>query len=253
MRAVLTYHSIDDSGSPISMPAAALERQLRWLASGRVKVVSLGDLIRLPTDADAAAVTFDDGFENFSTRAAPLLIALALPATVFVVTGRVGSTNAWAGHPTSGIPTLPLLGWPTIERLFKSGIAIGAHSRTHRDLTRLDPAELDDEIFGSADDCRSKLGVAPDAFAYPFGRVNREAAERVSAGFACGCTTELRALRGADAAAMLPRLDMYYFQRSERLEAWGTPTFDRHLAVRRQARRARALLDGGLWKGKRTG
>ena len=249
MKAVLTYHSIDDSGSPISVHPSAFTRHVRWLASGQVKVTSLEDLLRLPPGSDAVAVTFDDGFENFSTRAAPLLIAHGLPATLFVVTDRAGTTNAWDQHPPPGIPILPLLGWAALERLAASGIGIGAHSRTHRDLTRLDGAALDDEIYGSADQCRSRLGFAPTAFAYPYGRISHAAAVRVSSAFACGCTTELRTLDLPYDAALLPRLDMYYFHQPQRLESWGTEAFARYVRLRRQARRAHALLTRDGLKG----
>ena len=40
MRAILTYHSIDDSGSPISIAPADFRRHLDWLTSGRVPVRS---------------------------------------------------------------------------------------------------------------------------------------------------------------------------------------------------------------------
>jgi peptidoglycan/xylan/chitin deacetylase (PgdA/CDA1 family) len=254
MRAVLTYHSIDDSGSPISVDPAAFARHVRWLASGQVKVASLGDLLRLPPESNAVAVTFDDGFENFSTCAAPLLIEHALPVTLFVVTDRAGATNAWDGRSAPGIPTLPLLGWAALERLAASGIGIGAHSRTHRDLTRLDGAALDDEIFGSAEVCRSRLGVAPDAFAYPYGRISHAAAARVSSAFTCGCTTELRTLDSAHDAALLPRLDMYYFQRPHRLESWGTRAFARYVRIRRRARSVHALLSrDGMRAGMKAG
>ena len=40
MRAILTYHSIDESGSPISVDPDAFRRHVRWLASGRVRVTT---------------------------------------------------------------------------------------------------------------------------------------------------------------------------------------------------------------------
>ena len=48
MRAILTYHSIDDSGSPISVSPAAFRRQLEWLVAERVRVVPLSELSHLP-------------------------------------------------------------------------------------------------------------------------------------------------------------------------------------------------------------
>jgi peptidoglycan/xylan/chitin deacetylase (PgdA/CDA1 family) len=242
MRAVLTYHSIDDSRSAISVSPDAFERHVRWLASGRVRVVPLDELAARPPDEDAVALTFDDAFENFGTRAAPRLAAHGLPVTLFVVTGCVGGTNDWHGRPAPGIPTLPLLDWPALERLAAAGTSLGAHSRTHPDLTRLDAASLDDEIFGSAESLRTRLGHAPRAFAYPYGRFNATVAARVSSCFAWACTTDLRPFEREEDPAQLPRLDMYYFQAPGQLEAWNSPSFRGRLGVRRGLRRLRSAL-----------
>ena len=56
MRAILTYHSIDESGSPISVAPAAFRRHVEWLASGRVRVVSLEEIVRLNDAVDAVAL-----------------------------------------------------------------------------------------------------------------------------------------------------------------------------------------------------
>jgi peptidoglycan/xylan/chitin deacetylase (PgdA/CDA1 family) len=109
MRAILTYHSIDPSGSPISVPLAAFERHLRWLASGAVRVLSLEALLEAPAEHDAVALTFDDGFRSFGELAAPRLEAAGLPATVFVVSGHVGRTNAWGGVVSPGITDVQLI------------------------------------------------------------------------------------------------------------------------------------------------
>jgi hypothetical protein len=39
-KAILTYHSIDESGSPISMPAASFEAHRQWFETRRVAVLS---------------------------------------------------------------------------------------------------------------------------------------------------------------------------------------------------------------------
>jgi peptidoglycan/xylan/chitin deacetylase (PgdA/CDA1 family) len=226
MRAVLTYHSIDDSGSPISVDPDAFERHIRWLVSGNVQVTTLADLAAYPADAHAVALTFDDAFENFATHAAPLLAVYGLPATVFVVTDHVGKTNAWNGRTASGIPTLPLLKWAALERLVAAGITLGAHTRTHRRLTHLDAAAIEDEIAGSADCLRRRFGVAPQAFAYPYGAVTQAASDGIS-----------------ERPALIPRLDMYYYRAAGRLEAWQTASFKRHLMVTQQRRHLRSLLN----------
>ena len=142
MRAILTYHSIDNSGSPVSVTPAAFRQHIEWLASGSTRVLSLGDIVHGSQSDDAVALTFDDGFENFSTEAWPLLRAHRFPATLFVVTGQVGRTNAWQGREEPGIPTLPLLGWAALERLAGDG----CHSR-------------DDRLF-SLDSAKKALGTA---------------------------------------------------------------------------------------------
>jgi peptidoglycan/xylan/chitin deacetylase (PgdA/CDA1 family) len=242
MRAVLTYHSIDESGSPISVPRDVFERHVKWLASGRVRVVPLGEVTRLSQDTDAVALTFDDAFANFATCAAPLLSTHALPATVFVVTAEVGRTNAWSGRAEVGIPTLPLMDWAALERLAAAGISLGSHTRTHSDLTDLGSAAIDEEVAGSAECLYQRLGVRPSAFAYPYGRVSRLATQRVAALFSWGCTTDHRPFSGDEQPPVLPRLDMYYYQAPGRLEAWGTVAFRYHLASIRQRRRLRSML-----------
>lgn len=249
MRAVLTYHSIDDSGSPISVHPQTFARHMAWLASGRVRVTTVDELARLPDDVDAVALTFDDAFENFGTQAAPLLRAHGLPVTLFVVTDRAGGTNRWHGRVDDGIPVLPLLDWPALERLAASGVSLGAHTRTHPDLTALGPAALHDEIDGSADVLHSRTGTRPTAFAYPYGRLTPDVARCASARFTWACTTEFSPLHAGTDAAMLPRLDMYYFRRAGALEAWGTARFDRQLAIVRQRRRWRRLLTNA-WTGR---
>src|SRR5262245_46283197 len=117
MRAILTYHSIDDSGSPISVRPDAFERHVEWLASGLVRVTTMERLLEVPASEHAVAITFDDGFENFRDVAAPRLLAHGFPVTLFVVSGRIGRTNSWGGCREPGIPELPLLDWPALRRL----------------------------------------------------------------------------------------------------------------------------------------
>ena len=243
MRAVLTYHSIDDSGSPISVSPDAFGRHVRWLVSGKVQVTTLAGLAACPADAQAVALTFDDAFANFATHAAPLLTVHGLPATVFVVTDHVGRTNAWNGRTAAGTPTLPLLEWTELERLVTAGITLGAHTRTHRPLTHLDAAAIEDEIAGSAECLRRRFGVAPQAFAYPYGAVTQTASDKVSATFSWGVTTEHRPFGVSERPALIPRLDMYYYRAPGRLEAWQTPSFKRHLMATQQRRHLRSLLN----------
>jgi peptidoglycan/xylan/chitin deacetylase (PgdA/CDA1 family) len=242
VRAILTYHSLDDSGSPISVSPETFRAHVRFLASGRVRVVSLGDLLALPDDQEAVALTFDDGYLSFASLALPLLEAHGLPATVFVVSDHVGRTNAWGGAPQAGIPTLPLMDWETLGRARERGVTIGAHTRRHPDLTAVAPDEQLDEIAGGAAAVEAALGDAPDAFAYPYGRSDGRVAALVRDRFAHACTTELRVLSGREDPARLPRLDAWYFSAPGQLERWGTGAFRRHLWLRASGRSVKQLV-----------
>jgi len=232
------YHSLDSSGSPISLDPGVFRQHVKFLAAGRIKVVPLERLPELPGDEDAVALTFDDGFRNFATEAVPPLHDAGLPVTLFVVSDHQGS-NDWGGHPAPGIPTLPLLDWEALGRLAELGVTLGGHTRHHPRLSRLDPAGLEEEIGGCARRIREQTGQATRTFAYPYGDFSPESVAVTARHFGMACTTELRLMGPEERMYLLPRLDMYYYSEPGTLEAWGTPRFRRRLAWRATARRVR--------------
>jgi peptidoglycan/xylan/chitin deacetylase (PgdA/CDA1 family) len=252
MRAILTYHSIDSSGSPISVAPDAFARHVVWLASGRVSVEPLAAIVQggdcAADGRDRVALTFDDAFENFGAVAWPQLRASGLPATVFVVSEHVGGTNRWDGVPAPGIPELPLLSWDALGACAAAGADIGAHSRTHPHLPDLPAAARQDELAGCRDDITARLGITPESFAYPYGDCDAAVARDTAAVFARACTTEYRQVGGSDSVHQLPRLDMFYFQAPGSLDDWGRPAFLRRIAMRRAARALRQW-----WRGRRNG
>lgn len=244
MRAILTYHSIDESGSPISVGREVFRAHVRWLASGAVRVLPIADLVARGDDGDAVALTFDDGFQNFADEAAPLLADAGLPATVFVVPEHVGGENDWGGRHAPGIPALPLMDWSTLGTVAAQRVALGAHTRRHRDLTQVRGASLEDEVAGCVERMAAELGCRPTSFAYPYGAVDAAAATVVRDVYTHACTTELRPLRHDDDRAHLPRLDMFYFREPGQLEGWGSAAFRSRLWLRAQGRRVKRLVQG---------
>jgi peptidoglycan/xylan/chitin deacetylase (PgdA/CDA1 family) len=244
MRAILTYHSIDPSGSPISIAPEVFDRHVEWLAGGRVRVEPLAQLAATPAPASdgrpRVALTFDDGFETFGTYAWPRLRDRGLPATVFVVSGHVGRTNAWGGRPSPGIPELPLLTWRGLAAVASEGAAIGAHSRSHPHLPDLEPAALDEELAGGQQDLADRLGGRPAHVCYPYGDVSEAVVAAAARYYALGCTTEYRVVGDGAPVLRLPRLDMGYFQHPGAFDDWGQPSFLRRIATRRAARAVRA-------------
>ena len=249
MRAVLTYHSLDDSGSVISISPAQFRRHLEWLARSRVRVCTLEQLVqesssstRSTSDGHSVALTFDDGFANFASVAWPLLREHGFPSTLFVVPRRVGRDNRWTSIPDAGIPILPLLDWDALGGLVGDGVAIGAHTRTHPHLPQLGEAQMEDEIVGSADDIAAHTGARPVSFAYPYGAVNATAGRIAARAFRVACTTEFRTLNARTVSSLVPRLDSYYFREPGQLRDWDSLMFRTRLRLRGGLRRVRQLL-----------
>ena len=203
---VLMYHAFGGPGEPASrfiLPAAAFERQLRWLRRRR-PLLDLGTLAehrrehRLPP-ANAVAITIDDGYADFGS-VAPMLRREGIPATVFVVTGKAGAANDW--DRDGELIGRPLLSWDELGELTRDGVSIGAHTRRHPQLTLLSREDAREEIAGSRADLESRLGARPDTFSYPHGRVNDTVAVLVAeAGFPLACGIE----RGRNGPATPPQ------------------------------------------------
>ena len=93
---ILSFHRVNDDADPFfpSLPTEVFERQMAFLARAYV-VLSVEELVermrRRALPRNALAITFDDGYRDNLTHAAPILARHGLPATVFVVTGAIGT------------------------------------------------------------------------------------------------------------------------------------------------------------------
>jgi peptidoglycan/xylan/chitin deacetylase (PgdA/CDA1 family) len=96
---VLMYHSVaaQEQAKWVDpdnhVPPEAFEAQMRFLAAKR-NVISLTRLIRMMQQGQSAepgsvVITFDDGYLDNLTVAAPILAKHELPATVFLATGQI--------------------------------------------------------------------------------------------------------------------------------------------------------------------
>ena len=246
MRGILTWHSIDRSGSPISVSPAQWRGQVQWLVRSGVRVRTIPDLLADPTSEPAVALTFDDGFANFATEALPLLEEHGFPATVFVVSGHAGADNRWSGRSDSSVPRLPLLSWDELGRLPSPLVTIGAHTRTHPHLNRLtDTAQLEDELAGCAVEMERMLGARPTIVAYPYGGLSPAVIRLAAQHFRWGCTTDLRSLAQEEHPALLPRIDVYYLREPAKFGLWGSARLRSWLWLRRGGRRLRAVTGQG--------
>src|SRR5207249_2827111 len=122
MRAVLTFHSIDDLPGPLSFSPVSLDALLDALAEAKLPVLSLDELLR-DKDVHGVALTFDDGISTVFTSAMPILSKRNVPAHVFVITRWVGGDNRWPGQPANATP-FKLMDWDQLEMLQAAGFSI---------------------------------------------------------------------------------------------------------------------------------
>jgi len=242
---ILTYHSIDTSGSVISTEPGTFADQMSCLVDGGFRGISLKEALDHRQQfgdwpSQSVVLTFDDGFANFYDNAHPVLERYRFSATVFLVTGHMGGRNNWE-LPPQGLGTLPILSWHQAEELSKVGIELGSHTRTHRDLRRCSSQEAKLEISGSRADIEAHLGVKPESMAYPYGGVNHLVQHLVTKDFRAACTTELRRTL-SDPLNLLPRIDTYYLKSLRRMVSLLDGRLDPYLTVRRCGRLARRMF-----------
>jgi peptidoglycan/xylan/chitin deacetylase (PgdA/CDA1 family) len=253
---VVTYHSIDSSGSVLSTSADLLERQWRaWREQGH-RFLSLQEFTdRLDTGGiknrgAEILLTFDDGLESVYEAAFPLIQALDLPAAVFLVADHIGGSNDWP-HPLSDTPRWKIMSWDQARRMHAAGVEFGCHSSTHPDLCTLDEVSLRREIDGARKKIEDQLGNPIRTFAYPYGRSNDRVRALISQTYALAFGTRLDSVGDQPDRLDLPRLDAYYLRPSAIHRRLGSPLAAAYFALRRAGRcvrlrkSSRAQLTGG--------
>jgi len=195
--AVFMYHHVSAHpgggayGAALTVTPQEFDDQLRLLRDRGCAVVGVEKLVADVGEHAArgceVALTFDDGYDDAATQAAPLLRRYGDVGTFFVTTGFLGKS----GHLTVG----------EVSSLARSGMDIEAHTVTHPDLTLLPASEIDREVRGSRATLQSITGERIGAFAYPSGRFNAAVERAVNgAGFDVAFATNAGDLTSAGLA-----------------------------------------------------
>jgi peptidoglycan/xylan/chitin deacetylase (PgdA/CDA1 family) len=242
---ILTYHSLDESGSVISVAPDVFRAHIRGLRARGLRGVGVGEVVDAweagRTLPHTVAIAFDDGFRSVLDIAAPVLHEVGFRATVFAVAGHLGGRNDW---PTQarGVPILPLLSARDLYTLAADGFEIGAHGVTHVPLDRLSPGEVESETAGAKQILEDVAGTQVRVFAYPEGRADASVRHAVAARYRAACSTELRGAGPRDDRHWLPRLDMYYFRGGLPRRLLGTSWGAAYVRLRRLGRAVRSLV-----------
>lgn len=217
---ILMYHAVTDEPEPgvrgyyrLNTPPALFRRHLQILKDESFAIVDLRTAVdhlaarsassHLFPSQRFAVITFDDGFRDFYTHAAPTLADFGFPATNFIIAGSVG--KEFKGRQC--------MSWSELRELASAGLSFGSHTVTHPKLWELDAAALERELVDSRRAIEQELDEPVDTFAHPFAfpRTNVDYVRRfrdalAGAGYRLGVTTSLGCAAPADDELTLKRL-----------------------------------------------
>ncbi len=173
---ILMYHRIHDGvEKELSVKEADFRWQMDYLRRKGYRVISLDEALALPAPVPGAkekyaVLTFDDGYEDFLTKAYPLLRQYRYPSIVYIVPGYIDTGKVFWWDRDIGRSSL--LSWEQIGELSAGGLVqFGSHTMTHPDLDGLQEKEIQREMQESKESIQGKLQKEVRHFAYPRGIV----------------------------------------------------------------------------------
>lgn len=243
---VLTYHSIDDSGSVISTSPAVFRQQMRAISDHGFRTLTLGELSQSlrklrPISPDSIVLTFDDGFANSYTEAFSVLQEHELTATVFLVADHCGGYNDWQGNPPS-LPRSKLLSWKQIREMNAAGIEFGSHTLSHPDLSLVSIDKAKAEIEDSKKIIEDATGSVVESFAYPFGSITDTVKQLVRQVYGSACSTHMGKVTSNSDPYALERVDTFYLSNPRAFRMLPTRAMDGYLAFRELLRSVKATV-----------
>lgn len=162
---ILLYHRIGISpiNSQYYVPPEKFEAQMKLLHDWEYTIIPIELLVKAIQEGAElpprpVIITFDDGDITVYTTAFPIMKTYGLTGVVYIV-GNYMNTDGYMSADQ-------------IKELTAAGWEVGSHSRSHRILTKLDPATQREEIVQARKDLQEATGSPVQTFAYPFGIMN---------------------------------------------------------------------------------
>jgi peptidoglycan/xylan/chitin deacetylase (PgdA/CDA1 family) len=139
-----------------------------WIAENGFDTITLSDYAMAlrgekPWPRRPLVVTFDDGYADFLTEAAPVLAEHGIVSTLYVTTRPIGRTRrgTMAGRA--------MLTWSELRELPALGVEIGGHSHDHAQLDLLSRDRVLHQVGTCKQALEDRLQLRVDSFAYPHG------------------------------------------------------------------------------------
>lgn len=164
---ILLYHSVSDEPTeptaPFAVSPAMFASHMDAVKDRGLRCLTVTEYVQALPDVDdnVALVTFDDGYLDFATNAAPIMAERGISSTVYVTTGFL------AGNV--GRPADPMMEWSQLRELEAMGVEVGAHSHSHFQMDTLSNDQMLDELTKPKDLLEQATGKRVETFAYPHG------------------------------------------------------------------------------------
>lgn len=203
---VLLYHRVsDDARDNLTVGVEQFDRQMGLLVQ-HCRVLSIEDVLDtrvVPRSSNPlVCITFDDGYLDNCTNAAPILRSHGLPAAFFVSTGVVGTDRPFPHDEERGNPPIEKMRWEHVRQLRDWGFTVGSHTVNHIDCAAEPEEVVRSELSCSLDDLRRKLGLEDVILAYPYGGRQHMTPERLEIVKEAGYSGCLSAYGGANIASV---------------------------------------------------
>jgi peptidoglycan/xylan/chitin deacetylase (PgdA/CDA1 family) len=198
LRCLFCHYVFDDQREAFERVIQRLQRIGTFVTTDECIAMVRGER---PIEGRHFHLSFDDGFRNNLTNAAPVLRRHGVPAAFFVPTSVIGADAATTRAFCSRIQypaTIELMTWDDVAELHRAGFTIGSHTRTHARFSDIsvDAARLGDEIAGSKREIEARLGTECRTISWPFGKRSDADAVSLAAAQAAGYALCFGAYRG---------------------------------------------------------
>lgn len=176
---VLLYHSVIEDGDqlPNAVSKGEFEHHLVYLKQ-HANVVALsadGQWENLSDKKLNVLITFDDGFENNATIAAPLLEKYGFRSVFFAIANLIEKgTKPKFMEKLGDTPMVRKYGSTVtvelIQAMVEKRFTFGSHSLEHQDFSNLTSEQAADDFQQSRTRIEAVTGQSCELFAFPWGR-----------------------------------------------------------------------------------
>lgn len=210
---ILMYHRVNNyRRNEMSVPVGKFSKQVAWLEQNGFRNMRMAELESLAPNAELKAprviFTFDDGYEDNYLEAYPILKKSGYTAIFYIPYKIIGSEELFprdireSNRPNHN----RFMNWKQIRSMYRTGMEIGSHTLTHKNLIQMNDTQAKKEIVESKKMIEDKIGDKISSFCYPGGRFSEKHADWVAeAGYSSACSTKHGFFRGKNLFE-LPRI-----------------------------------------------